>query len=104
MRRMVAQPSMSVWGQHGDRPLPASVKDSLFAAFYATATLEVDCEPNAAWALITTIGRTGGRCCVEFDRATRYRGAVVVPVQIVRASSVNAISMRRWWRASSPSS
>ena len=50
---------MSVWGQHGDRPLPASINDSIFAAFYATASVEVNCEPDAAWALITTVERIG---------------------------------------------
>ena len=56
---VAAEPSVSVWGEHGDRPMPASVNDSLFAAFYATASVEADCEPEAAWALITNIERTG---------------------------------------------
>ena len=59
MCRMAVEPSVSIWGQHGDRPVPASINDSLFARFYVTASVEVDCEPEAAWALITTIERTG---------------------------------------------
>jgi hypothetical protein len=35
------------------------------------------------------------RCCVESGRTARDRVAVPLRVQIVRASSVNAISMRR---------
>ena len=34
-------------------------------------------------------------CCVEFDRRALDRVAVPLLVQILRASSVNAVSMRR---------
>ena len=44
------------------------------------------------------------RCCVDSDRAAVKRIPVPFRLQIVWASSVNAVSMRRWWRASMPSS
>ena len=50
---------VSRWGEHGDRPEPASVNDSLFGAFTTSASVEVACTPLAAWELITTIERIG---------------------------------------------
>lgn len=50
---------MPTWGGHGDRPEPASVNDSLFGAFNASASVEVACTPLAAWGLVTDIGRIG---------------------------------------------
>jgi hypothetical protein len=42
-------------------------------------------------------------CCVEWDRVAKIpRGNG--SVQMVRASSVNAVAIRRWARASRPSS
>ena len=50
---------VSMWGEHGDRPEPASVNDSLFGAFNASASVEVACTPLAAWELVTDIERIG---------------------------------------------
>lgn len=50
---------VSTWGEHGDRPEPASVNDSLFGAFKASASVEVACTQLAAWGLVTAIERIG---------------------------------------------
>jgi uncharacterized protein YndB with AHSA1/START domain len=50
---------VSMWGEHGDRPEPASVNDSLFGAFKGSATVEVACPPLAAWRLVTAVERIG---------------------------------------------
>ena len=48
-----------MWGEHGDRPEPDSVHDSLFEQFQASASVEVACTPLAAWGLVTDIERIG---------------------------------------------
>lgn len=48
-----------MWGENGDRPEPAPVNDSLFANFRASVSVEVACSPEAAWDLVTDIGRIG---------------------------------------------
>jgi hypothetical protein len=50
---------VSIWGEHGDRPEPASVNDSLFDEFRALASIEVACAPLTAWELVTDIRRIG---------------------------------------------
>jgi hypothetical protein len=52
------------------------------------------------------LGRVTRRGTVALSRTVPTRDRVAVPfrVQIVRASSVNAIAMRRWARVSTPSS
>ena len=48
-----------MWGEHGERPEPSSVNDSLFAQFRATVSIEVARSPRAAWDLVTDIRRIG---------------------------------------------
>jgi hypothetical protein len=67
---------VSKWGEHGERPEPASVNDSLFGAFLASVSLEVSCAPLAAWQLVTDVRRIGefSTECIDarwLDGATR---------------------------------
>ncbi len=50
---------VSRWGEHGDRPQPASVNDAIFGAFKASATIEVACSQLLAWDLVANIERIG---------------------------------------------
>jgi uncharacterized protein YndB with AHSA1/START domain len=49
--------NVSMWGTYGDRPEPLAAHRELFAALEVRASVDVECPPAAAWALITDIGR-----------------------------------------------
>ena len=50
---------VSMWGECGDAPEPASIHDSLFEQFRASASVDVDCSARSAWELVTDIERIG---------------------------------------------
>jgi hypothetical protein len=49
--------SVSMWGTYGERPEPLAAHRELFSGLEVRASVEVECTPAAAWALITDIGR-----------------------------------------------
>lgn len=79
----------SMWGEHGDRPERASVNDSLFGEFRASASVEVACSPLAAWELLTDVGRIG-----EFSpecTGARWIGGASGPSRGARFEGTNRI-------------
>src|SRR5262245_136773 len=55
----VVRTIVSRWGEHGDRPEPAAVNESLFASFAVSESIEATCAPGRAWDLVTDIARIG---------------------------------------------
>jgi hypothetical protein len=51
--------AFSRWGKYGDRPEPLAANDALFGAFAASASVDVACDPRAAWGLVTDVRRIG---------------------------------------------
>ena len=83
------QTSISRWGEHGQRPRPASVNESRFAEFGASASVEVACSPVAAWQLVTDIPRIGA-FSPECVAATWMNGAAG-PAEGARFEGTNRV-------------
>jgi len=51
--------TVSMWGEHGPRPALNHELDELFRLMTAVGSVDVDCSPQQAWALISDIERIG---------------------------------------------
>ena len=48
-----------MWGEHGDRPTPRPETAGLFGSWSVTEALQIGCDVESAWKLLTDVSRIG---------------------------------------------